>query len=132
MLRISATSASWRKRSEAMGPPVAVRGATRAPGRLSLPPVVPVLLRLSTGVGGSGARKRRVRHDVRRSAGAGGRSGVGGALPDRSETSPPRSAVPPSPTARRLALPRWLDTRLVLGVLLVLVSVLVGARVLSG
>lgn len=39
---------------------------------------------------------------------------------------------PVSPTARRLATPRWLDTRLVLGVLLVLVSVLVGARVLSG
>jgi hypothetical protein len=51
-------------------------------------------------------------------------------LPDRSETS--ASRVPPSPAARRLALPRWLDTRLVLGVLLVLVSVLVGARVLSG
>lgn len=39
---------------------------------------------------------------------------------------------PASPTARRLATPRWLDTRLVLGVLLVLVSVLVGARVLAG
>lgn len=40
--------------------------------------------------------------------------------------------TPASPTARRLATPRWLDTRLVLGVLLVLVSVLVGARVLAG
>lgn len=40
--------------------------------------------------------------------------------------------TPGSPTARRLAAPRWLDTRLVLGVLLVLVSVLVGARVLAG
>ncbi len=39
---------------------------------------------------------------------------------------------PASPAARRLATPRWLDTRLVLGVLLVLLSVLVGARVLSG
>jgi hypothetical protein len=36
-----------------------------------------------------------------------------------------------SPRARRLASPGWLDTRLVLGVLLVLVSVVVGARVLS-
>jgi hypothetical protein len=36
-----------------------------------------------------------------------------------------------SPKARRLATPGWLDTRLVLGVLLVLVSVVVGARVLS-
>ena len=40
--------------------------------------------------------------------------------------------TPDSPAARRLAAPRWLDTRLVLGVLLVLVSVLVGARVLAG
>lgn len=39
---------------------------------------------------------------------------------------------PASPGARRLAAPRWLDPRLVLGVLLVLLSVLVGARVLSG
>lgn len=37
----------------------------------------------------------------------------------------------PSPTASRLARPGWLDLRLVAGVLLVLVSVVVGARVLS-
>lgn len=37
----------------------------------------------------------------------------------------------PSPAARRLATPGWLDGRLVLGVLLVLVSVVVGARILS-
>jgi hypothetical protein len=36
-----------------------------------------------------------------------------------------------SPRASRLATPGWLDARLVLGVLLVLVSVVVGARVLS-
>ncbi|MGI8537641.1 MAG: hypothetical protein ACR2K2_14440 [Mycobacteriales bacterium] len=36
-----------------------------------------------------------------------------------------------SPKATRLAAPGWLDGRLVLGVLLVLVSVVVGARVLS-
>ena len=41
------------------------------------------------------------------------------------------SSTPASPPARRLAAPRWLDTRLVLGVLLVLVSVVVGARVLA-
>lgn len=41
------------------------------------------------------------------------------------------SDTPVSPTARRLAAPGWLDGRLVLGVLLVLVSVVVGARVLS-
>lgn len=41
------------------------------------------------------------------------------------------SEAPGSPRAGRLAPPSWLDTRLVLGVLLVLVSVVVGARVLS-
>jgi hypothetical protein len=39
--------------------------------------------------------------------------------------------TPVSPKANRLAAPGWLDTRLVLGVLLVLTSVVVGARVLS-
>ncbi len=42
------------------------------------------------------------------------------------------SDLPGSPPAHRLAAPRWLDARLVLGVLLVLVSVLVGAKVLAG
>lgn len=37
-----------------------------------------------------------------------------------------------SPKAARLAAPGWFDGRLVLGVLLLLVSVVVGARVLSG
>ena len=41
------------------------------------------------------------------------------------------SDVPTSPIAKRLAPPSWLDGRLVLGVLLVLVSVVVGARVLA-
>ncbi len=41
------------------------------------------------------------------------------------------SDPPASPRASRLATPSWLDGRLVLGVLLVLVSVVVGARVLS-
>lgn len=36
-----------------------------------------------------------------------------------------------SPRAARLATPRWLDTRLVLGVLLVLVAVVAGARVFA-
>ena len=40
--------------------------------------------------------------------------------------------VPASPRAPRLGSPSWLDGRLVLGVLLVLVSVLVGARALAG
>ena len=41
------------------------------------------------------------------------------------------SDVPASPRARRLTPPGWLDGRLVVGVLLVLVSVVVGARVLA-
>lgn len=41
------------------------------------------------------------------------------------------SDSPPSPKAGRLAPPGWLDGRLVLGVLLVLVSVVVGARVVG-
>jgi hypothetical protein len=40
--------------------------------------------------------------------------------------------VPPSPRPRRLAPPSWLDLRLLLGVLLVLASVLIGARVVAG
>ena len=42
------------------------------------------------------------------------------------------SDAPGSPPASRLPTPSWLDARLVLGVLLVLVSVLVGAKVLAG
>lgn len=38
----------------------------------------------------------------------------------------------PTPRAPRLARPRWLDARLLVGVLLVLVSVVVGARVVAG
>ncbi|SEO71528.1 SAF domain-containing protein [Trujillonella endophytica] len=53
-------------------------------------------------------------------------------------TSPPPAPVAPTaiarvrgPVPRRVRAPRWLDLRLVLGVLLVLVSVLVGARVVA-
>lgn len=41
------------------------------------------------------------------------------------------AAAPPSPPARRLGKPRWRDTRLLIGILLVLVSVVVGARVFA-
>ena len=44
-------------------------------------------------------------------------------------TAPPE--VRPGPTPRRVRPPRWLDLRLVLGVLLVLGSVLLGARIVS-
>jgi hypothetical protein len=46
--------------------------------------------------------------------------------------SEPPAAVDDSPTARRGIRSRWRDPRLALGVLLVLASVLVGARVLAG
>ena len=49
-------------------------------------------------------------------------------------TAGPPMAPPeglPGPTPRRVRPPRWLDLRLVLGVLLVLGSVLLGARVVS-
>lgn len=39
--------------------------------------------------------------------------------------------LPPSPPAARLAAPRWRDRKLILGCLLVLLSVLLGARVLA-
>lgn len=39
--------------------------------------------------------------------------------------------VAPSPSPRRISTPRWLDLRLVLGVVLVLVAVLLGATLLS-
>jgi hypothetical protein len=44
-------------------------------------------------------------------------------------TAPPEGL--PGPTPRRVRPPRWLDLRLVLGVLLVLGSVLLGARIVS-
>lgn len=43
----------------------------------------------------------------------------------------PISPVPASPPARRLGRRRWRDSRLLIGVLLVLVSVVVGARVFA-
>lgn len=44
----------------------------------------------------------------------------------------PAPTTASSPRATRLATPRWLDLRLVLGVLLVLVAVVAGSRILSG
>ncbi len=40
-------------------------------------------------------------------------------------------AAPHSPPASRLALPRWFDARMVIGILLVLGSVVIGAKVFS-
>lgn len=53
---------------------------------------------------------------------------MNGATKARHDGSP----VPPSPPASRLEVSRWRDTRLLLGVLLVLVSVVTGARVVAG
>jgi hypothetical protein len=47
------------------------------------------------------------------------------------EVSRPQTEPAPAPAARRVRAPRWLDLRLVLGVLLVLGSVLLGARVVG-
>lgn len=44
---------------------------------------------------------------------------------------PPPTALPAGPSPRRVRPPRWLDLRLLLGVLLVLGSVLLGARVVG-
>lgn len=50
----------------------------------------------------------------------------------RPSTAPPATVeAVPGPAPRRVRPPRWLDLRLVLGVLLVLASVLLGARVVS-
>ncbi len=60
-----------------------------------------------------------------------------GTTTGRDTAGPPGRAAgvgpdaPPGPTPRRVRPPRWLDLRLVLGVLLVLGSVLLGARVVT-
>lgn len=50
---------------------------------------------------------------------------------DGARSGPPAGDAVPSPVASRLALPRWLDVRLVAGLLLVLVSVVAGARIIA-
>lgn len=52
-------------------------------------------------------------------------------MPPAGPAARPPSGPPASPPATRLARPRWRDTRLLLGVLLVLVAVVVGARVVA-
>lgn len=52
-----------------------------------------------------------------------GGNDVGSSRPD------PRSAVPPSP--RRMSRPKWLNTRVVVGVLVVVGAVVLGARVVG-
>ena len=52
-------------------------------------------------------------------------------VPTAPGAAPGAAATVPGPAPRRVRPPRWLDLRLVLGVLLVLGSVLVGARVVA-
>jgi hypothetical protein len=56
--------------------------------------------------------------------------GTNGMTALRAPVAPAAEALP-APTPRRVRPPRWLDLRLVLGVLLVLGSVLLGARVVG-
>jgi hypothetical protein len=51
--------------------------------------------------------------------------------PGTESATPAMAELPSGPTPRRVRPPRWLDLRLVLGVLLVLGSVLLGARVVT-
>jgi hypothetical protein len=65
-----------------------------------------------------------------RGNGAAGGGGVG--VSEREAPGRPAGgAALPAPAARRLPRARWLDARLLVGVLLVLVSVVVGARVVA-
>ena len=40
-------------------------------------------------------------------------------------------AIPPAPTPRRLSRPKWLNVRVVGGILLVIAAVVIGARVIG-
>lgn len=69
---------------------------------------------------------------VRGNGAGGGSGGSGVRVAEREGSSRPAGAASlPAPTARRLPKARWLDARLLVGVLLVLVSVVVGARVVA-
>src|SRR5881275_346527 len=111
MLRISATSASCRKR----GPSIARQSAIAAPAAVRT-------VHNSDGGGRSCGQGQRSRNPVgddellNRWTRWGERMSGGAAT----ELASGRAA--------RLAPPRWLDTRLVLGILLVLFAVVAGAR----
>lgn len=53
-------------------------------------------------------------------------------LTRHASTDSPAGAIPPSPPARRTSRAWWRDTRVVAGVVLLAVSMLVGARLLAG
>lgn len=66
-----------------------------------------------------------------RGNGAGGSAGTVGVSEREPSSRPAGGPALPAPAARRLPRARWLDARLLVGVLLVLVSVVVGARVVA-
>src|SRR3954469_23985996 len=55
----------------------------------------------------------------------------GGLVVDVTTSAAPVGSTLASPPARRVNRPRWFDLRLLTGVLLVLVSVIIGARVVA-
>ena len=44
----------------------------------------------------------------------------------------PSSSMPPAPTPRRMSRPRWLNVRVIGGIVLVIAAVVIGARVIGG
>lgn len=58
-------------------------------------------------------------------------TGVGAGTASAGAPSSVRSGVPSAPVPRRLSRPRWLDPRIVIGLLLVIASVVVGAKVIG-
>ncbi|MGN6330744.1 MAG: RcpC/CpaB family pilus assembly protein [Motilibacteraceae bacterium] len=66
-----------------------------------------------------------------RGNGSGGGGGAVGVSQREAPGRPAGGAALPAPAARRLPRARWLDARLLVGILLVLVSVVVGARVVA-
>ena len=131
MFRISATSASWRKR----GP---------EPGSSHVDEYACGCLRLLTLVHSAGSRPlRQTPVDGAAGAGAAVRQDGRAPRPDQPDVLAARARRPsdlrgspavsdlPAPSASRLSRARWLDARLLVGLLLVLLSVVVGAKVVA-
>lgn len=65
------------------------------------------------------------------STGVGAGTAPAGAPSPTGVPSPARPGVPSAAAPRRLSRPRWLDPRIIIGLLLVIASVVVGAKVLG-
>src|SRR5688500_8698184 len=118
MLSTSATSVSFKKRGggtrasvPARRPGAAAPSTARRAGRCLWTALLPP----GDGVGQDGASQHVVRLCLRSSV-----SGSGGPVSDL-----------PTPGVARLPRARWLDARLLIGLLLVLLSVVVGAKVFA-